>query len=175
MLYAVGNMSMPWLDEQVVCNLYTAFFSHSCFHTDGAGHGNDLCMEDLIIFQRSFWRCWLHLVICQLSGVRFWPRAEAHVELIWHAVDGTPVSVWAHNLLLLIWQCQLISPFYFKAVSRFALRVRGCEAVPASPSRPVAYSMPVSATIKSMVEPVEDTVVFVCNHGSSSLYHWPWL
>lgn len=93
MPYAVGNMSMPWLDEQVVCNLYALFFSHSCLHTDGAGHGNDLWMEDLIIFQRSFWRCWLHLVICQLSGVRFWPRAEAHVELIWHALDGTPASV----------------------------------------------------------------------------------
>lgn len=93
-------------------------------------------MEDLIIFQRSFWRCWLHAVICQLSGVRFWPRAEAHVELIWQALDGTPASVWAPKLLLLIW---LLLQDHTNWSILFTLKLSagsllGCEAVATIPA-----------------------------------------
>lgn len=39
---------------QIVCNLYSVFFSHSCVHAGRAGHGNDLAYGRFNNFPKIF-------------------------------------------------------------------------------------------------------------------------
>lgn len=49
-----AQLCLSMVHVQIVCNLYSVFFSHSCVHAGGAGHGNALAYGRFNNFRRSF-------------------------------------------------------------------------------------------------------------------------